>query len=63
MSAQIVQLPRRDRAANRVERVEGDWLVIYDEYAWPHSSREAAMREANEIAAQFNAVITVQAPR
>ena len=62
-SAQIVQLPRRDRGAIHVECVEGDWLVIYDEYAWPHSSREAAMREANEIAAQFNAVITVQAPR
>src|SRR5262249_47463134 len=62
MSAQIVQLPRRNRGAIRVECVEGDWLVIYDGQGWPQLSREAALQETSEIAAQVNAVIIVQAP-
>jgi hypothetical protein len=65
MRAQIIQFPRRDRSAIRVERVEGaegEWLVIYGEQGWSHPSREAALQEANEIAAQINATIIVQAP-
>jgi len=58
VSAQIIQFPRRERGAIRVERVEGgDWHVIYDGQGWPHSSREAALREANAIAAQVNATM------
>jgi hypothetical protein len=63
MSARILQFPRRDRGAIRLERVEGDWLVIYGGQGWSHPSREAALRETNEIAAQVNTAIIVQAPR
>jgi hypothetical protein len=62
MTAKIIQFPRRDRGAIRVERGEGGWLTIYDEQAWLHSSREAALQEANELATQINVTIIVQAP-
>jgi hypothetical protein len=63
MSARILRFPKRSRGAVRVERPEGEWLVIYDGQAWPHSSREAAIREADELAAQLGAVMIVEAPR
>jgi len=65
MSAQIINLPRRGRApsAIRVERVDGgDWHTVYRGYAWPHGSREAALQEADRVAAVHNATIIVQAP-
>jgi len=63
MSAQIINLARRDRGPIRVERIDdGDWHVIHDGKGWPHASRELAMREANQLAKQINAVIVVGAP-
>jgi hypothetical protein len=57
-------LKGRDRGAIRVERVEGgDWHVIYGKQGWPHPSREAALREVDEIATQINATFIVQADR
>jgi hypothetical protein len=65
MIARIFQFPRRDRGPVRVEhdRDGGEWLVIHDGRAWPHSSREYALREADEIAAQLGATLIVEAPR
>jgi hypothetical protein len=62
MSARIIPLPRRDRGAVFVKREEGDWLAIYDGQAWSHSSREAALQEAIEIADQVNASIIIEPP-
>jgi hypothetical protein len=63
MSTQIIRFPRHDRGPIRVERVEaGDWSVLYRGQAWPHSSREAALREANDLAKQLNERILTEAP-
>jgi hypothetical protein len=60
VTARIIKFPRRGRGPIRVERAEGSWTVIYGNQGWPHPSREAALREAIELADQVNAAIIVR---
>jgi hypothetical protein len=62
VTARIISFPRRGRNADaiRVERVEGDWLVTRGSQAWPHSSRDEALREATAIANLIRVPVVVQ---
>jgi hypothetical protein len=52
MSARIIPFPKQCRSVVRVERDRegGEWLVIHGGNAWPFSSRDAALREAADVA-------------
>jgi hypothetical protein len=49
MTAPVLSLPIYRVRVVRVVR-DGDWLVIWRGWAWPHATRDAAILEANAIA-------------
>jgi hypothetical protein len=63
MSARIISFPKHSRSVVRVERNrEGDgWLVLHGGNAWPHSSHDAALRDAAELAGQWSATLIAEA--
>jgi hypothetical protein len=62
MSARILPFPKHSRSLVRVERDrdDGEWLVIHGGNAWPCSSREAALREAADLADQWSATLVAE---
>jgi hypothetical protein len=60
MNALVIPFPRRGLNAVRIERIDGDWLLLFRSQGWPFSSREAALQEAVELADQINADIIVK---
>jgi hypothetical protein len=62
MPAQIYQFPTRGRRMVRVERDRAgrEWFVIHGDNAWPFPSRAAALSEATELAAQWNAAVVAE---
>jgi hypothetical protein len=62
MSARIIQFPNARRALVKVERVEGEWSIVFREQAWPCTSREVAVREAHQLAIQLGAPLLLEPP-
>ena len=53
MTARIIEFPPRRSFAVRIMREDKAWLVICRDHGWLHSSRDAALADAAEIAAGF----------
>ena len=63
MTAKILKFPPRGRFSSfpvRVVREDPAWLVIYRGHGWLHGSYQEAIRDAQEIADKFGAVVNDQ---